>query len=30
MKNNYLTPQEEFWAGEFGKFYIGRKNGQEL
>ena len=30
MKNNYLTPQEEFWAGEFGKSYIGRNDGQEL
>ena len=30
MKNNYLTPQEEFWAGEFGKSYIDRNNGQEL
>jgi len=30
MKNNFLTPQEEFWAGEFGKSYIDRNNGQEL
>jgi pseudaminic acid biosynthesis-associated methylase len=22
--NNYATPQEEFWAGEFGAQYIGR------
>ena len=30
MKNNYLTPQEEFWASEFGKSFIDRNNGQEL
>ena len=29
-KNTYLTPQEEFWAGEFGKSYIGRNDGYEL
>ena len=26
----YATPQEEFWAGDFGKEYIGRNEGQEL
>ena len=26
----YLTPQEEFWAGEFGNDYIARNEGQEL
>jgi pseudaminic acid biosynthesis-associated methylase len=26
----YATPQEEFWAGEFGKSYIGRNDSQEL
>ena len=27
---NYATPQEEFWAGDFGTEYIGRNNSQEL
>lgn len=27
---NYATPQEEFWAGDFGKEYIGRNESQEL
>ena len=26
----YATPQEEFWAGDFVKEYIGRNEGQEL
>ena len=26
----YCTPQEEFWAGEFGDFYIGRNNTEGL
>lgn len=26
----YSTPQEEFWAGDFGKNYIDRNEGQEL
>lgn len=26
----YSTPQEEFWAGDFGKKYIARNEGQEL
>ena len=29
-KSNYTTPQEEFWAGQFGTGYIGRNDGQEL
>lgn len=29
-KQHYKTPQEEFWAGDFGKDYIGRNDGQEL
>ena len=29
-KNSYSTPQEDFWAGEFGKSYIGRNDGREL
>lgn len=28
--NNYKTPQEEFWAGNFGKEYIGRNQGDKL
>ena len=28
--NKYMTEQEEFWAGEFGKEYIERNNSQEL
>lgn len=27
---NFATPQEEFWAGDFGTEYIGRNNSQEL
>ncbi len=27
---NYVTPQEAFWAGDFGTEYIGRNNSQEL
>lgn len=26
----FVTPQEEFWAGDFGKDYIGRNKSQEL
>jgi len=26
----YSTPQEEFWAGDFGSEYIGRNESQEL
>lgn len=29
-KTNYLTPQESFWAGEFGSQYIGRNDSQQL
>ena len=29
-KQHYKTPQEEFWAGDFGKDYIGRNDSQEL
>lgn len=29
-KNEYLTPQEEFWAGDFGAAYISRNAGSEL
>lgn len=29
-KPNFVTPQEEFWAGEFGTEYIGRNMSQEL
>ena len=28
--SNYETPQEEFWAGNFGDEYIGRNQGDEL
>ena len=28
--NNYKTPQENFWAGEFGNAYIGRNESKEL
>lgn len=28
--SNYATPQEEFWAGDFGTEYIGRNNSKEL
>jgi hypothetical protein len=27
---NYATPQEEFWAGEFGSEYIGRNNSAQM
>lgn len=27
---DYVTPQENFWAGNFGTEYIGRNDGQEL
>jgi spore coat polysaccharide biosynthesis protein SpsF len=27
---DYLTPQETFWAGEFGSEYIGRNDSQQL
>jgi spore coat polysaccharide biosynthesis protein SpsF len=27
---SYATPQEEFWAGEFGNQYIGRNDGPDL
>lgn len=27
---NYATPQEKFWAGDFGSEYIGRNNSPEL
>lgn len=27
---NYATPQEEFWAGQFGSEYIGRNDGNQL
>ena len=27
---NYQTPQEEFWAGDFGAGYIGRNAGERL
>ena len=26
----YSTPQEEFWAGEFGTEYIARNQGEQL
>jgi len=29
-ENSYTTPQEEFWAGNFGSEYIGRNDSQEL
>lgn len=28
--SNYATPQEEFWAGDFGTEYIGRNDGPDL
>lgn len=28
--NNYKTPQEEFWAGNFGSEYIGRNDSDQL
>jgi len=30
MKNDYLTEQESFWAGDFGSEYITRNQGEEL
>lgn len=30
MNTKFKTPQEEFWAGEFGTDYIGRNNSEEL
>jgi len=30
MKNKYKTEQEAFWAGEFGKEYIQRNQGDEV
>ena len=30
MTNKFKTPQEEFWATEFGKEYIGRNDSKEL
>lgn len=30
MKNNFRTPQEEFWAGNFGNEYIDRNRGEKL
>ncbi|MCP1716321.1 spore coat polysaccharide biosynthesis protein SpsF [Methanocalculus alkaliphilus] len=30
MKNDYLTEQELFWAGDFGSEYIKRNQGEEL
>lgn len=30
MNTKFKTPQEEFWAGEFGTDYIGRNNSKEL
>lgn len=29
-ESSYVTPQEEFWAGEFGTRYISRNNSQQL
>ncbi len=28
--HNYATPQEEFWAGEFGSEYIARNDGTQM
>lgn len=28
--SDYVTPQEDFWAGEFGSEYIGRNDSQQL
>lgn len=28
--SNYMTPQEEFWAGDFGTEYIDRNNDQDI
>ena len=30
MKKQYKTPQEEFWAGDFGDDYINRNEGDKL
>ena len=30
MKNDFLTPQEEFWSGEFGDEYITRNSSADL
>jgi pseudaminic acid biosynthesis-associated methylase len=30
MKNQFNSPQEEFWSGEFGDNYIGRNESEEL
>ena len=30
MKGKYDTPQEQFWAGDFGDAYVGRNRGPEL
>lgn len=30
MAEKFKTPQEEFWAGQFGADYIGRNNGSHL
>lgn len=30
MNNKFKTPQENFWAGEFGNDYIGRNRGDAL
>ena len=29
-QQNFATPQEEFWAGDFGTEYIGRNDSEEL
>lgn len=29
-EKKYVTPQEEFWAGDFGTDYIGRNDSKEL
>ena len=29
-ENKFTTPQEEFWAGDFGSEYISRNNGAQL
>ena len=29
-ENNYITPQEKFWAGNFGSEYIGRNDSEQL
>lgn len=30
VTSNYATPQEEFWAGEFGDSYIDRNDSSQL